>query len=197
MLTMRRNSKPDTHPPSQSTDTTPNEYKKRGRSKSLASGVAKRSKSLSPPISPSHPGQLSFDDVMNDSKARQVFKKHLVSQHNPEHILFLEEVEEYKRLALKNLATQKIQKGQQILDQFFDQSTRYALNINREDQMTIAALFRQRLALDQEPEDTLFDPVLKSVMLTLKMDSFPRFQDSALYRMLIEERFGKKRRRFF
>jgi len=115
--------------------------------------------------------RLVLQSILQNSTARSLFQKFLESVYCAENLLFLDSVENFRKLTdpaeLKATA-------QKIWDEYLSESATYQVNL---DASTLDVI-KTSLA---HPTSSTFDAAIEEVLAMLEHDSVPKFLRSPLY----------------
>mmetsp|Transcript_899 Transcript_899/g.1796 ORF Transcript_899/g.1796 Transcript_899/m.1796 type:complete len:543 (-) Transcript_899:137-1765(-) len=129
-------------------------------------------------------GPMSFDEILNDPVNLHVFKKFCMQDFSTENLLFWLEVEEYREI--KAPAYRK-SVARKIYNKYIRKDAPQQIGLNERMRDSISG------EMVIEPNETLFAELQKHVTLSMKLDIFPRFVDSDLYRELIALKFEDRK----
>ncbi|RHY25659.1 hypothetical protein DYB32_008172 [Aphanomyces invadans] len=117
-----------------------------------------------------------LDSVLGHPKYMSNFKKYLTSQHAVENLIFLEEVEEFRRLPSSQIVLRNAKK---IVDKYINQATaRAPLPLGK-------ALHDSMVKTADGMEKSFFSGAVHDIMHVLRQDEVPEFLDAPLFMVLV------------
>jgi len=127
-------------------------------------------------------GPVPFDQILLDPVNLNFFKKFCMQELSMENLLFWLEVEDYKNIEApeyRKFCSRKIY--------------RKYIAAGASMQLSVAGDMRAEIMQTSNPEPNLYTAVQDQVMLSMKLDIFPRFQESELYAELVALKFEERK----
>uniref|UniRef100_A0A7S0JK20 G protein-coupled receptor kinase n=1 Tax=Calcidiscus leptoporus TaxID=127549 RepID=A0A7S0JK20_9EUKA len=129
-------------------------------------------------------GPLSFEEILADPVNLHHFKRFCVQDFSTENLLFWLEVEEYREIRAPAYRKSIARK---IYNKYIREDAPQLIGLNDAMRRNISA------EMLTDPTVKLFSELQASVVLSMKLDIFPRFVDSDAYRELIELKFEDRK----
>ncbi|RHY05887.1 hypothetical protein DYB36_012485 [Aphanomyces astaci] len=117
-----------------------------------------------------------LDSVLGHPKYMSNFKKYLASQHAAENLIFLEEVEEFRRLPSSQIVLRNAKK---IVDKYINKATAKA-------PLPLAKELHDTMVMSTDGmEKSFFTNAVHDIMHLLRQDEAPEFLDAPMFMVLV------------
>jgi len=129
-------------------------------------------------------GPLAFEQILSDPVNLNYFKKFCIEQVAAENLLCWLEIEEYKGIKAPEYRAFVARK---IFRKYIDENAPQQIGLKEE--------LRKGVVLPRgaQPEPDMYDEIHDDVILTMKLDLFPRFTESSLYSDLVALKFEDRK----
>ena len=127
-------------------------------------------------------GPMSFENILADPVNLKYFKQFCIQEMSVENLLFWLEVEDYRTIEAPEYQ-QFV--GKKIFRKYIQEDAPMGI--------AVSARNRKSIRLTAKPEVDLYDKLQEEVVLSMKMDIFPRFVESELYSELLALKFEERK----